>query len=1230
MPLLLNLRGYTAPDPLDKATGYRMYLLLITINLILSVVLLYLITASGIVQFNGFTAFGYSFSPLATMGLEVITNCLIFSPLIILARKCSSLIPYLIVFLPYYLLDLFIDSHYRCASCDGNLALWTYGDDSIVSPITIHALKFFITISVDAILFGILGLFLARLTASAIYRKNPWPPGPTTAQYADFFKKEWSEEDIAKPKRDFAFYILRILGMAYLIYLVILILGSLGSAPWPSSVATLMDMTYANPALAINTYFKITLMIILAFTAAFNKNLRYYCCLGLATGHLISTAYSLIFHFLPALQATDSPFLLVSGILDGAMVLIFVWVAIKYKKDGAIFAPEKDTPIDYSLPMTLLKYLYMAMGIFFSAMVVIIVATRLTDPGDSGIGAVFGSPDPMIGNTVTLYSTLALVSFLQVRREQLRAFLFNPLIVPLLFGSLLSLIWIIVGDITGGVFIQTRKTLTALTAGSDAGAPPAQADWYFILYAAAGLGISGLMISLRRLFYRVDYSINTIDPSAAIDAQALTDAFYGGSEKEQALILQSIDDYVSGIKGRKRGLLNLPFGLFENVLNFVYGLRPSFSAMNRDEQRYYLRKYFLRNQTERNSAFIPPLAELAYQIGMSLNSIITFAQYNSLNARNNIGYVPVDARDRTQGDCAAYPPPYKKIADLPKDHLDPKNFKPATPCADGPLIAPRVTTPVKEDEIPAEVDYIIIGSGAGGATMAYRLACGVSDPSKILVVETGKRYQPLQDFQDNEIEMMKQLYKESGLQQTKNFTMTLVQGQCVGGTTVVNNAVCFKMPDAVHQSWEKDYGIDLTGLDAEYDLVQKELNIQPLGPKGVNEKMKQKFVDTVTKFNQTLPTADQLVPETPVHVNHLNNSGDGNWNLGNKRMQKRSMLETFIPWSEARGVKVVSNTTAIGFTSPTSTHPQNPETPTTPNTPSATPQNPSSLQKADCVLLRAANGKISKVTVRKAIIVAAGAVASSHFLMGSNIPNPNIGKNLSCNFAFPVTYDFEDEIRAFDGDQITLAALDPHSRSAFETYFNPPASFAITSVPFFFQRRDSIMSRYKYLGNFGSLIGSEPNGIVLKKADLFNGQAFTWELGQKDISNIKYAFSTLVQFGQLSGARRVILPTKPGIELDLTKTDSTQRFLAALNNYPLRIEDLYLGTAHPQGGNLMAHKDSAHASDRVVDEHFRVAGYSNVFVADVSLFPTSITVNPQWTIMAMSSLAARSVLALCP
>jgi hypothetical protein len=313
------------------------------------------------------------------------------------------------------------------------------------------------------------------------------------------------------------------------------------------------------------------------------------------------------------------------------------------------------------------------------------------------------------------------------------------------------------------------------------------------------------------------------------------------------------------------------------------------------------------------------------------------------------------------------------------------------------------------------------------------------------------------------------------------------------------------------------------------------------------------------------------------------------------------MLETYIPWSEARGVKVISNMTAVRFT----------------YTPGS--------RKAEYVILRSDNGGLKKIKINKAVIVAGGVISSSHFLMRSEIKNDNIGKNLSCNLAFPIAFDFNEEIRAYDGDQITLAALDPLYRSAFETYFNPPASFALACVPFFFDKRNDVMNRYKYLLNFGSLIGSEANGIILPKADLFNGQAFTWELGNKDINNIRYAMSTLIQLGKLAGSTRAVIPTKPGIELKLTDSNIAEfnNFFAA---YPLRMKDMFIGTAHPQGGNLMAGDQSPFRESRVLNQDFRVDGFENVFVADASSFPTSITINPQWTIMAMSSLAIKSVL----
>ncbi|MCZ6701985.1 MAG: hypothetical protein O6940_02970, partial [Ignavibacteria bacterium] len=191
MPGFFNLKGYTALDPLDKAsTGIR-YTFLIAVNFLLSVILIYLITKYNIVLFNGFTMFGFFFPPIVTMTIEVIINTFIYSAIIILLRKSSSVIIYLVVFLPYYLLDLYLESYVRDVSQN---ALWIYGDPSAVSWIKIPALKFFVTISVDAIIFGILALFLARLLAMVIYKKKNYPNVPNEKEYRKLFSKEWSQE----------------------------------------------------------------------------------------------------------------------------------------------------------------------------------------------------------------------------------------------------------------------------------------------------------------------------------------------------------------------------------------------------------------------------------------------------------------------------------------------------------------------------------------------------------------------------------------------------------------------------------------------------------------------------------------------------------------------------------------------------------------------------------------------------------------------------------------------------------------------------------------------------------------------------------------------------------------------------------------------------------------------------------------------------------------------------
>ena len=58
-------------------------------------------------------------------------------------------------------------------------------------------------------------------------------------------------------------------------------------------------------------------------------------------------------------------------------------------------------------------------------------------------------------------------------------------------------------------------------------------------------------------------------------------------------------------------------------------------------------------------------------------------------------------------------------------------------------------------------------------------------------------------------------------------------------------------------------------------------------------------------------------------------------------------------------------------------------------------------------------------------------------------------------------------------------------------------------------------------------------------------------------------------------------------------------------------------SAHPQGGNALG---------AVVDADFRVRGFKNLYLCDASVFPTSVHVNPQLTVMGMAQYAARRIL----
>jgi choline dehydrogenase-like flavoprotein len=66
---------------------------------------------------------------------------------------------------------------------------------------------------------------------------------------------------------------------------------------------------------------------------------------------------------------------------------------------------------------------------------------------------------------------------------------------------------------------------------------------------------------------------------------------------------------------------------------------------------------------------------------------------------------------------------------------------------------------------------------------------------------------------------------------------------------------------------------------------------------------------------------------------------------------------------------------------------------------------------------------------------------------------------------------------------------------------------------------------------------------------------------------------------------------------------------------------LLVASVHPQGGNRMGENPA----NSVVNSSFQTHEIPNLYVCDASVFPTSIGVNPQLTVMALATIAADDI-----
>ncbi len=271
-------------------------------------------------------------------------------------------------------------------------------------------------------------------------------------------------------------------------------------------------------------------------------------------------------------------------------------------------------------------------------------------------------------------------------------------------------------------------------------------------------------------------------------------------------------------------------------------------------------------------------------------------------------------------------------------------------------------------------------------------------------------------------------------------------------------------------------------------------------------------------------------------------------------------------------------------------------------------------RRAVAVRCRLGDGRVCRVKAKK-IVVACGAIGSSVLLLKSGIRR-NVGTRFSVNIASPVIARFETIQRSFLADQMT--AFVDTGDCIFESSFDPPLGFS-ARVPGWFGDHFERMRAYDHLVSAGVVLGTEANGKVNRCGlirDLLGPVNYVMTPG--DFGRMRRGIATLAWLYFATGAVKVYPSSFVDLPLQkdgFTGPDDIERYLAKSITSP---QDLTLNTSHPQGGNPMSDRTDLGA----VDTRFRVHGFDNLLVCDASIFPTSLGVNPQLTIMAMAEYAA--------
>jgi choline dehydrogenase-like flavoprotein len=507
--------------------------------------------------------------------------------------------------------------------------------------------------------------------------------------------------------------------------------------------------------------------------------------------------------------------------------------------------------------------------------------------------------------------------------------------------------------------------------------------------------------------------------------------------------------------------------------------------------------------------------------------------------------------------------------------------------ADGSLPEPAgtlgETEPSGEGE---ECDVVIVGSGAGGAVAAAELAAAELD---VIVLEAGEHYNR-DNYPDDHLEAIAELYRDGGL--------TIAEGRppipvpvakVVGGTTVINSGTCFRAPEPVLADWKQRFGIPwVEDMAADYAEAEQTLHVKQLDP------------ETMGRNGQLAMEGAAALGASgaPIHRNAGDCNQCSSCPFGCEIDAKRGMHVSYLPRAVAAGARIragvavdrilIEDGRAVGV---------------------------------DCAVVSGMRGQPRSgrrgsrrftVRARRAVIAAGGAFGTPELLQRSGLGGRQVGRNLHIHPACWVGARYEEEVRGWDGvmQSYYVDEWEP-TGILLEATFTPLA-FGGAWLLGAGESHQRAMLDFGHVGSIGVHLCDRSSGRVGLGSE--GSLRASYKLLADDADRLVHGIARAAEIHFAAGATEVY-PNIARVGV-LRPADLAQFEATSFKPSELRLEAF-----HPMGTARIAadEREGACAIDGSVN------GTRDLYVADASLFPTSVGVNPMMTVIAFSKRVARGV-----